>query len=223
MSDMIERAAQFRKKPVVITALQWTGENLDEVMAFCAGDASYELMARGNAELVISTLEDGEGTAQHVASRADWIIKGVKGEFYPCKPDIFAATYEPAALPAPPAQGEAVGRCKVPPGQTPLDDKLGHRLLDVISEGAVARDAGTGSPYHGHSLEHCLHATGWVQRDLRLALDAKTTPPDSAGELDALVAELRDGWVLEGEGVISASLGERAADAITALRAKGVR
>jgi hypothetical protein len=63
------------------------------------------------------------------------------------------------------------GRCKVPAGQTPLDDNLHHRLLDVIKEGQKARDNGTGSSYHGHSLEHCLHATGWVQRDLRLALD----------------------------------------------------
>jgi hypothetical protein len=63
------------------------------------------------------------------------------------------------------------GRCKVPVGQTPLDDNLHHRLLDVIKEGQKARDDGTGSPYHGRSLEHCLHATGWVQRDLRLALD----------------------------------------------------
>jgi len=88
---------KYRKKPVVIDAVQWTGENLDAILAFCAGDASYELMARGNSELVISTLEDGEGTAQHVASRGDWIIKGVQGEFYPCKPDIFAATYDEAS------------------------------------------------------------------------------------------------------------------------------
>lgn len=59
----------------------------------------------------------------------------------------------------------------VPEGQTPLDEKLRHRLLDVIREGEAARDSGAGSPYHGHSLEHCLHATGWVSRDLRLALD----------------------------------------------------
>lgn len=71
------------------------------------------------------------------------------------------------------------GRVKVPEGQTPLNDKLGHRFLDVIAEGMKARDAGTGSPYHGHSLEHCLHAAGWVQRDLRLALDACENADDS--------------------------------------------
>ena len=88
---------KYRKKPVVIDAVQWTGANLDEVMLFCAGDATYELMSKGNSELVISTLEDGENfEAKHVASRGDWIIKGVQGEFYPCKHDIFAETYEAA-------------------------------------------------------------------------------------------------------------------------------
>lgn len=52
-------------------------------------------MARGNSELVIATLEDGNSTARHVASKGDYIIKGIAGEFYPCKPDIFKATYEP--------------------------------------------------------------------------------------------------------------------------------
>ena len=87
---------KYTKKPVTIDAIIWNGENLDEVMNFCNGDASYELMARGDSELVIATLEDGESIARHVASVGDFIIKGVAGEFYPCKPDIFAATYEAA-------------------------------------------------------------------------------------------------------------------------------
>ena len=88
--------SKYVKKPVVIEAVQWDGENLDEVMTFCNGDASYELMARGSSELVIATLEDGESIARHVASMGDFIIKGVAGEFYPCKPDIFDKTYEAA-------------------------------------------------------------------------------------------------------------------------------
>lgn len=75
----------FRKKPVVIEAIQFRG-NFDELESFVGGDANFT-----NGELVIATLEG----ALH-ASDGDWIIKGVKGEFYPCKPDIFAATYEPA-------------------------------------------------------------------------------------------------------------------------------
>lgn len=83
-------------------------------------------------------------------------------------------------------KGEPVTRrVSVPEGQTPLDDKLEHRYLNVIKEGATARDTGSGSPYHGHSLEHCLHAAGWVQRDLRLALDKARAPAD-AGMREAL-------------------------------------
>ena len=98
----------FTKKPVLIKAIQWAGDNLDAVLLFCAGEASYELMARGNSELVISTLEDGAGTAKHVASLGDWIIRGVKGEFYPCKPDIFYMTYELSAPAAPAADAGLV-------------------------------------------------------------------------------------------------------------------
>jgi len=69
--------------------------------------------------------------------------------------------------------GTVTGRLgpKVGKGEIPLNADLSHRLLDVIKEGILARDKGTTSPYRGHSLEHCLHATGWVQRDLQLALD----------------------------------------------------
>lgn len=80
------------------------------------------------------------------------------------------------------------GTRTVPAGQTPLDDKLNHRFLDVIREGEAARDAGTASPYHGHSLEHCLHATGWVSRDLRLALD------EARARAEKAEAE-RDDWM----------------------------
>ena len=94
--------SRYRKKPVVIHALQWTGENLRDVIAFTDGPPDTRNHHAGMkweeyAELVrreglkIFTLE---GTMD--ASIGDWIIRGVKGEFYPCKPDIFAATYEAA-------------------------------------------------------------------------------------------------------------------------------
>lgn len=75
---------RFRKKPVVIEAVQWTGENTDEMWAFAGANVSC-----GLPEILVHTLE---GTMCGLPG--DWIIKGVKGEFYPCKPDIFAATYE---------------------------------------------------------------------------------------------------------------------------------
>ena len=86
--------AKFRKKPVVIEAMQYTGqEALNTVFNWVAqesrGGASGRVLYEREAELHILTLE-GE---MHV-SVGDWIIKGVKGEFYPCKPDIFEATYE---------------------------------------------------------------------------------------------------------------------------------
>jgi hypothetical protein len=82
---------QFRKKPVVIEALQWTGENKWEVQKFLGGTDSPMGWVKG-AYVDIGTLE-----GLMVASIGDWIIRGVKGEFYPCKPDIFAATYDPVA------------------------------------------------------------------------------------------------------------------------------
>jgi hypothetical protein len=80
---------KFRKKPVVIEAVQWTGENASEIAHFITARRDFCLADYG-ATVVISTLE-GEMSA----TPGDWIIKGVKGEFYPCKPDIFEATYEP--------------------------------------------------------------------------------------------------------------------------------
>lgn len=78
---------KFRKKPVVIDAVQWTGENRDEIFQFVGRDASVGDVTG----LVIKTLE-----GEHKASVGDWIIRGVNGEHYPCKPDIFDKTYEPA-------------------------------------------------------------------------------------------------------------------------------
>ena len=77
---------KYRKKPVVIEALQWTGSNLAEITQF-VGDA----LRIDSGEVYILTLE-----GEHHASIEDYIIKGVKGEFYPCKPDIFKQTYEVA-------------------------------------------------------------------------------------------------------------------------------
>lgn len=78
--------AKFRKKPVVIEAVQFTG-NFTEIEQFVGGDAEFR-----DGQLLVATLEG----PLHAAN-GDWIIKGVKGEFYPCKPDIFEATYEPVA------------------------------------------------------------------------------------------------------------------------------
>jgi hypothetical protein len=87
---------KFRKKPVVIEAVQFTGANGWEIQDFMEMRLQEEYDLDGDSlGLIIPTLEDGANQqAKHVASPGDWIIKGIKGEFYPCKPDIFAATYE---------------------------------------------------------------------------------------------------------------------------------
>ena len=78
--------AKYRKRPVVIDAIKWDGENVKEAMDFMAWrNASHD----DRNGLVIHTLE-----GNHNALPGDFIIKGVAGEFYPCKPDIFEATYE---------------------------------------------------------------------------------------------------------------------------------
>jgi len=78
--------AKYRKKPVVIEAVQFDGENTADIHEFCEGKA---LEPVGENYMEIVTLE---GTMR--ASSGDFIIKGVSGEFYPCKPDTFEKTYE---------------------------------------------------------------------------------------------------------------------------------
>lgn len=78
--------AKYRKKPVVIEAKQWTGANYTEIDIFMQGGRDYNFLGES---LIIKTLE-----GDHRADLGDFIIKGVHGEFYPCKPDIFEKTYE---------------------------------------------------------------------------------------------------------------------------------
>lgn len=79
---------KYRKKPVVIEAIQWTGGNITEVCNFLP--KSGWTLGKG---INIETLE---GTMR--ADKGDYIIRGVNGEYYPCKPDIFEKTYEPVEV-----------------------------------------------------------------------------------------------------------------------------
>lgn len=89
---------KYRKKPVVIEAVQWTGENMGDILGFFGGCALRE-----DQDIIISTLE-GEMRARP----GDWIIKGVKGEHYPIKDEIFRETYEAAEALALAAEAAAV-------------------------------------------------------------------------------------------------------------------
>lgn len=80
---------RYRKKPVVIEAAQWTGGNVIEIYDFIG---SKEIPIKGN-RIIIPILE-----GNHLARKGDFIIKGVAGEFYSCKPAIFNTTYEKVIL-----------------------------------------------------------------------------------------------------------------------------
>ncbi len=83
---------KYRKKPIIIEAVQWNGENAEEVAKLSNGSRELEFcddFIEDKPEVKIKTLE---GTM--TANKNDWIIKGINGELYPCKPDIFEATYE---------------------------------------------------------------------------------------------------------------------------------
>jgi hypothetical protein len=97
---------RYRKKPVVIDAMQFTDEHSGHrIIEWTRGSttpASWTMEVRGccaeNPDgydypvLRVKTLESGDG--HHVVSVGDWVIRGVNGEHYPCKPDIFAFSYE---------------------------------------------------------------------------------------------------------------------------------
>lgn len=86
---------KYRKKPVEIEAIQWTGDNKNEIADFVGESAMFYKVKYLQDEnpnywrLEINTLE-GVMKADH----GDYVIKGVKGEFYPCKPDVFEQTYD---------------------------------------------------------------------------------------------------------------------------------
>lgn len=96
----------YRKKPVEIVAFEFDGENTIEVLKWMVGHNCvdvYSTSLDGKSSIHIPTLE-GEVTA----SPGDFVIRGVEGEFYPCKPDIFRKTYDEVT------RGDAPRRCGRP-------------------------------------------------------------------------------------------------------------
>lgn len=88
---------KYKKKPVIIDAIQFDGLNLEEIKEFVGDKLIYDIIdsawqvgkGRPHILMKIKTLE-----GDMCVSEMDYIIKGVEGEFYPCKPDIFYKTYE---------------------------------------------------------------------------------------------------------------------------------
>lgn len=89
---------KFRKRPVEIEAVQYiypAPAALKEWLGDSYGSEAKARHPHAKGEMYIKTLEDGsEDQVKHIATEGDWIIKGVHGEFYPCKPDIFRKSYE---------------------------------------------------------------------------------------------------------------------------------
>lgn len=78
---------KYRKKPVTVEAVEYTGDNFNLIRNFVGNSIPLHMI--GDKKLFIDTLEGG-----HEASPGDFIIRGIKGEYYPCKPDVFKLTYE---------------------------------------------------------------------------------------------------------------------------------
>lgn len=99
LTESLLASRRFRKKPVVIEAMSWDGSR-PSIEACC------RWVNEGAEEPILSYVFTGPDDVsdvriwtlegEHLVSPGDWIIKGVAGEFYACKPDIFEATYEPA-------------------------------------------------------------------------------------------------------------------------------
>ncbi len=133
----MSKPQRFRKMPVEIEAVQWDGseDQAVEIVVWMAANgmenAGYHehlmdgnLIAHPDPYILISTLE-----GRMSASKGDWVIRGVKGEFYPCKPDIFAATYEPVQY------GMEQG---YPFGKLDPDDPLDQAFVKAWNKGADA-------------------------------------------------------------------------------------
>ena len=141
---------KYKKKPIIIEAVQWTGINLKEIKSFVGDSLDYNYKTHGdssdlsNIEVKIKTLE-----GDHIASIGDYIIKGVNGEFYPCKPDIFKKTYESATLTL---QNEWVS----------VEEKLPENNTQVLMWSARWKIAEAGSYYNKHFWVYSEIGDGYI-------------------------------------------------------------
>lgn len=85
--------ASWTKKPVSIQAIEFTGLNIGEIVDWCAGAAVGTVPHSADPLLTIKTLE-----GNMKVSKGDFVIRGIEGEFYPCRGDIFRKTYEPTRI-----------------------------------------------------------------------------------------------------------------------------
>lgn len=190
MSCDCNNPAQFTKKPVTISAIQWTGKNLREVIAFTGKHPRWNEWFSTWEDYERRVQQDGgvfkiitpEGTME--ASPGDWIIRGVKGEHYPCKPDIFSATYDAAV--------EADRKGRVPSDEDIL--KMCESVGFAFHYDKYAPGSGYGLQAKAYDLENfrallsrysggkpaavrCNHC-GWRGADADLVRDIAADEPD---------------------------------------------
>lgn len=149
---------KYRKKPVVIEAVQWTDTNLEEIKAFVGKDLEYNILDTAwevgkGAPHVFMKIHTLEGDMD--ASVGDYIIKGVNGEFYPCKPDIFEKTYEVAKITTPKISIESDGNIvilkidekRVEGRSVDFHAKIGEkRAVDIKWSGIILKKDKKGEP-----------------------------------------------------------------------------
>ena len=92
---------KYRKKPIIVEAVKWTGLNLEEIKNFVDESLLYNIYDRawkaGKAPVIVD-MQIRTPKGNMPVSVGDYIIKGIAGEFYPCKPDIFKETYETVSM-----------------------------------------------------------------------------------------------------------------------------
>lgn len=164
---------QYRKRPVVIDAVRWDGTDHGtyNVMKFCASDDVCHVVGPGEEQSIeIATLE-----GRMTASVGDWIIRGVKGELYPCKPDIFEATYEFADTdphPAPDALVKAV-------------EDMREQCASIADDMRVKHGSPVGDAYSNGVWDQGVRIAGLIRA---LPVQSLTPVPDAA-VADAVKAE----------------------------------
>lgn len=163
---------KYVKKPVTVEAVGWTGSNGSEICQFVGEAAFFK-----EGELYIETLE---GT--HHASVGDYIIKGVHGEFYPCKPDIFAQTYEAFAEDKRAAE-------KLPWKQLHVGERVWFLWWDDDANAwEIGQEVATAVGYEGFwysgDLKNPLSADAFVPWD-RIGIDAFLTQQAARERMEA--------------------------------------
>jgi len=194
----------YRKKPIVIEACQLTVADAYSVAGWAA---QAEVVSSGDVPIGLN-IRTLEGTMW--AEIGDWIIRGVKGEFYPCKPDVFAATYEPVTLAA------SAG----PPMDSPTE-----RLAALLRQAQQETNPNMLSPYYGHHVADWLLAHGVT---LAASAGPSGPSPEPSDETIRMIAEVisrtdHDPAIPINEVWLAAKFTLRAAYRVDAVRSGAVR